>query len=123
LAGQLVAALAGARAAQELADLIGMEALTETDRKYLAFNDAFSRDLVMQLTDESRGLEDTLDRAWRVLSILPERELTMMPAADIAIYYLGDHPGSEQNQPVDGGTQEPEAGPPVTEPGKEVPHG
>jgi V/A-type H+-transporting ATPase subunit B len=123
LAGQLVAALARARAAQELADLIGMEALTETDRKYLAFNDAFSRDLVMQLTDESRGLEDTLDRAWRVLSILPERELTMMPAADIATYYLGGHQGREQNQPVDGGPQEPEAGPPVTEGGEEVPRG
>jgi V/A-type H+-transporting ATPase subunit B len=123
LAGQLVAALARARAAQELADLIGMEALTETDRQYLAFNDAFSRDLVMQLTDESRALEDTLNRAWQVVSILPERELTMMPAADIATYYLGDHLGREQNQPIDGGPQEPEATPSVTEPGKEAPHG
>jgi V/A-type H+-transporting ATPase subunit B len=123
LAGQLVAALARARAVQELADLIGMEALTETDRQYLAFNDAFSRDLVMQLMDESRGLEDTLDRAWQVLSILPERELTMMPAVDIATYYVGDHLGREQHQPVDGGPKGPASGPPVTERGKEVPHG
>ena len=123
LAGQLVAALARARAAQDLADLIGMEALTETDRQYLAFNDAFSRDLVMQLTDESRALEDTLNRAWQVLSILPERELTMMPAADIARYYLVDHLGREQNQPIDGGPQEPEAAPSVTEPGTEARHG
>ncbi len=47
--------------------------------------------------DESRALEDTLNRAWQVLSILPERELTMVPAADIATYYLGDHLGREQH--------------------------
>ena len=71
-AAQLVAALARARAAQDLADLIGAEALTETDRRYLAFDDAFSRDLVNQRTDESRALRTRLDRAWQVLSMLPD---------------------------------------------------
>ena len=123
LAGQLVAALARARAAQELADLIGMEALTETDRQYLAFNDAFSRDLVNQLMDESRPLEDTLDRAWQVLSILPERELTMVPAKDIATYYLGDHLGREQHGPVSGAPQGSAPGRPATERDKGVPYG
>jgi V/A-type H+-transporting ATPase subunit B len=123
LAGQLVAALARSKAAQELADLIGMEALTETDRQYLAFNDAFARDLVNQLMDESRALEDTLNRAWQVLSILPERELTMMPAADIASYYRGDHLGREQHDPVSGALQGPAPGQPATETDKVVPHG
>ena len=123
LAAQLVAALALARAARELADLIGMEALTETDRQYLAFNDAFSHDLVNQDMDESRTLKDTLDRAWQVLSILPERELTMVPAADIATYYLGDHLGREQHEPVSGAPRSPTSDQPATEPEGEVPHG
>ncbi len=123
LASQLVAALARSKAAQELADLIGLEALTETDRQYLDFNDAFARDLVNQLTDESRALEDTLNRAWQVLSILPERELTMMPAADIAAYYRGDHLGREQHGGTGGAQQGPVPGRRSTEPDEEMPHG
>lgn len=92
LAAQIIASLSRARAARELADLIGAEALTETDRIYLEFEDAFYRDLVNQFSDESRSMESTLDRAWRVLSVLPERELTMMPAASIAAYYHGALP-------------------------------
>ncbi len=92
LAAQIVAALARARAARELADLIGAEALTETDRIYLDFDEAFFRDLVNQSVDESRSMQDTLDRAWTVLSVLPERELTMMPAAVTAAYYSGNLP-------------------------------
>ncbi len=92
LAAQIVAALARARAARELADLIGAEALTETDRIYLDFDEAFFRDLVNQSVDESRSMRDTLDRAWHVLSVLPERELTMMPAAMTTAYYSGSLP-------------------------------
>ena len=64
------------------------------DRSYLAFADKFNGVLLDQRMDESRTLEDTLDRAWQVASALPERELTMMPAADIAAHYLGDRPGT-----------------------------
>jgi V/A-type H+/Na+-transporting ATPase subunit B len=89
LAAQIIASISRARAARELADLIGADALTETDRIYLEFDDAFYRDLVHQFPDESRSMQDTLERAWRVLSVLPERELTMMSAASIAAYYRG----------------------------------
>jgi len=96
VAQQLVAALARARSARELADLIGIEALTETDRRYLDFDDAFSRVLVDQRVGEARSLEDTLHRAWQVVSVLPERELTMVPRHDLESYYLGDHLGRVQ---------------------------
>jgi V/A-type H+-transporting ATPase subunit B len=81
LAAQLLAALARARQAHELADLIGPDALSRTDRQYLAYQEAFERDLLDQGRDENRVLEDTLDRAWRVLGALPRRELTMLPTA------------------------------------------
>lgn len=81
LAAQLLAALARARQAHELADLIGPDALSRTDRQYLAYQEAFERDLLDQGREENRALEDTLDRAWRVLGTLPRRELTMLSTA------------------------------------------
>jgi V/A-type H+-transporting ATPase subunit B len=96
-AAQLVAALARAREIRDLAELIGVAALTETDRRYLAFADAFTSVLVDQRSDESRSLDDTLSRMWQVASVLPRRELTMVSAADVAAHYSGDEtdPGAD----------------------------
>ncbi len=116
VAAQLVAALDRARQNRDLADLVGAAALTETDRRYLSFADAFSSVLVAQGTDESRSLEDTLGRAWKVLSELPRQELTMLSGADVAAYYSGsdtdeavaDSSTSELHteHPADGGVAE-----------------
>lgn len=78
VAAQLLAALARARQVRELAELVGSTALSATDRRYLAFESAFGRDFVDQRGDERRTIEQTLDLAWRVLSLLPRRELTML---------------------------------------------
>jgi V/A-type H+-transporting ATPase subunit B len=91
LAAQLLAALARARQARELAELVGTGALSATDRGYLELERAFERVLVSQRLDERRSLDETLERAWRVLSALPRRELTMMAAADLdAHHQVGD---------------------------------
>jgi V/A-type H+/Na+-transporting ATPase subunit B len=92
LAAQLVAALARAREARDLSELIGEAALTDTDRQYLAFADAFYAVFLNQGTDENRPFDDTLARAWRVASVLPRRELTMISAADLDIYYRAPEP-------------------------------
>jgi V/A-type H+-transporting ATPase subunit B len=89
VAAQLVASLARARDAQELAELIGASALTDTDRAHLALADAFLTRLVSQGADENRSLEDTLARAWEVLSIVPRSELTAVTDADLATFYRG----------------------------------
>jgi V/A-type H+-transporting ATPase subunit B len=81
LAAQALAALARARQVRELAELVGEGALSGTDRRYLDFAEAFSRQVVDQGGGERRGLDDTLDRMWRALALLPRRELTMIPAA------------------------------------------
>ena len=88
VAAQLLAALAKARQLRELADLIGRPALSTSDRLYLDLEEAFAHDLVDQRPDERRSLTDTLDRAWRVLSLLPRRELTML-GADLVERHLG----------------------------------
>jgi V/A-type H+-transporting ATPase subunit B len=89
VAAQLVAAVARAADVQDLAELVGASALTDTDRMYLALAEAFRSILVRQGLHESRPIEDSLARAWQVLSVLPRRELTMLPAADLDRYYVG----------------------------------
>ncbi|MBB2744058.1 UNVERIFIED_ORG: V/A-type H+-transporting ATPase subunit B [Microbispora rosea subsp. rosea] len=79
LAAQILAALSRARQARELAEMAGESALSPVDRRYLALAGAFERDLLAQRRDEFRSLEETFDRAWRVVSVLPRRELSMLP--------------------------------------------
>jgi V/A-type H+-transporting ATPase subunit B len=96
VAAQLLAAMARARQSRELADLVGADALSATDRMYLAFEQAVSHQLVDQRRDESRSLEETLGRAWQVLRLLPRRELTMLPDALLdARYAAPDGAGEE----------------------------
>ncbi len=78
VAAQLLAALAHARQVGELAELVGEGALGVTDRLYLRFAEMFSTVLLDQRRDELRSLDESLARAWQVLSVLPRRELTML---------------------------------------------
>jgi V/A-type H+-transporting ATPase subunit B len=98
LAAQLLAALARARQARELAELVGAGALSATDRGYLELERAFEHVLVSQRPDERRGLDETFERAWRVLSALPRRELTMVSAADLDAHH---QVGDERAEPED----------------------
>jgi V/A-type H+-transporting ATPase subunit B len=91
LAAQLLAALARAQQAGQLAELVGAAALSATDRQYVAFATAFEQRLLNQGRDEHRLLEHTLDRAWQVAGVLPRRELTMLPEAQLAAHYIPAH--------------------------------
>jgi V/A-type H+-transporting ATPase subunit B len=92
LAAQMLAALARARQARELAELVGAGALSATDRSYLELERAYERVLASQRSSESRDLADTLQRAWRVLSVLPRRELTLLSAQALDAHYRRDQP-------------------------------
>jgi V/A-type H+-transporting ATPase subunit B len=80
VAAQLLSALDRARQVRELAELVGDDGLTATDRAYLDLEGAFHRELVDQGAHEERTIDDTLDRVWRVLARLPHRELSMLPS-------------------------------------------
>jgi V/A-type H+-transporting ATPase subunit B len=92
VAAQTLASLARARETRELADLVGADALSRTDRLYLAFETAVAERLLDQRRDERRSLEQTLDRAWEALRILPRRELTMLPTALLDASYVAPDP-------------------------------
>jgi len=87
VAAQTLAALAAARRAAELGELIGSTALGDLDRLYIGLQAAFERELMNQGQDENRSLAETLRRAWQVLASLPRRELTMVPATFLDAYY------------------------------------
>jgi V/A-type H+/Na+-transporting ATPase subunit B len=87
VAAQALAALAAARRARELAELIGTAALSTSDRRYQDFEAAFEGRLMNQGRRENRGLAETLNRAWQALAVLPRRELTMLPAQALDTYY------------------------------------
>ncbi|HSK27037.1 MAG TPA: V-type ATP synthase subunit B [Jiangellales bacterium] len=95
VAAQLLAALARARQARELADLVGAEALSGTDRSFLAYEEAFEQRFLDQGDAERRTLDQTLDIAWQVLAGLPRRELTMLSPAmlDSRLPASGGEPG------------------------------
>ena len=89
IAAQAIAALARARQAAELADLIGTGALNDTDHGYLAYATALEDSLLRQRPDEARTFEETLDRLWQAVSVLPRRELTMVSKASLAEHLAG----------------------------------
>ena len=86
VAAQVLAALARARQARELADLVGRDTLSGTDQRYLDYQDLVEHSFLDQGRAESRPLDTTLALAWRVLAELPRRELTMLPAAMVDEY-------------------------------------
>ena len=81
IAAQLLALLAQARRTEDLAALIGTDALSITEQRYLDFGQRLETDFIDQESHETRDLPATLDRAWAIASIVPTRELTMVSAS------------------------------------------
>ncbi len=69
---------------RDLVAVVGSEALTERDQKYLKFADLFESDFIRQGEFEDRSFEQTLDIGWNLLSEFPERELKRCDPATIA---------------------------------------
>jgi V/A-type H+-transporting ATPase subunit B len=88
IAAQLLAALDQARQVRELSELLGQEALSETDRLYLEYARRFEMDFLSQGDQEERTLDETLDLGWRALSVLPRRELTMVSEDQLNLHYV-----------------------------------
>ena len=72
---QLFAAYARGKDARELMIILGEAALTDMDKKYAEFAEAFEREYVSQGYDANRSIEETLDIGWKLLRILPRSEL------------------------------------------------
>jgi V/A-type H+-transporting ATPase subunit B len=86
---QLYDAYSRAQEVRALAEIVGKAGLTGVDLKYLEAGDLFEKHFLKQNQDENRTLEETLGRAWDVLSSLPEGELTKIKEKNVRQYYKG----------------------------------
>ncbi len=84
---QLYSAYAEGVRLRELAVVVGTEALSPRDKKYLEFADRFEKEFIGQGEYERRSVEETLDKGWELLAILPEDELKHVRLEHIRKYH------------------------------------
>ncbi len=86
IADQLQSAYANGLDLRRLVAITGEDALSENDKLYLKFADDFEKHFINQ-GSEDRGIEESLDIAWAILSTLPKSELTRLSRDQIDKYY------------------------------------
>jgi ATP synthase alpha/beta chain, C terminal domain./ATP synthase alpha/beta family, nucleotide-binding domain./ATP synthase alpha/beta family, beta-barrel domain. len=89
VANQLFAAYSKVQEIKALAQVIGEEELSPVDRKYLEFGQVFEERFLSQDFDENRDIEETLELAWDILSILPKTELDRIDPKLLEAHYRG----------------------------------
>lgn len=87
VANQLFAAYAKVQDARSLASVIGEDELSEIDKRYMKFGSEFEKRFLNQGFDENRSMDDTLELAWDLLSLLPKSELDRMNSELIEKHY------------------------------------
>ncbi len=75
VANQLFAGYSRVQEVRALSQIIGEDDLSEIDQKYMAFGREFEKQFITQTYDENRTIEQTLNLAWQLLSLLPKEEL------------------------------------------------
>jgi V/A-type H+-transporting ATPase subunit B len=84
---QLFAAYAKGKEAKELMVILGEAALTDIDKLYAKFADAFEKEYVAQGFSTGRSITETLDTGWNLLKILPKPELKRIRDEYLEKYY------------------------------------
>ncbi|MDG6937806.1 MAG: V-type ATP synthase subunit B [Nitrososphaerota archaeon] len=75
LADQLYASYAQGKDMRALSAIVGEEALSESDRKFLKVADRFEKMFVRQGASEDRSIEQTLNIGWEVIDPLSDSEI------------------------------------------------
>ncbi|KAF5428687.1 V/A-type H+-transporting ATPase subunit B [Candidatus Methanophagaceae archaeon] len=87
VSSQLYSGYAEGRDMRDLVAVVGEEALTDRDRKYLEFADMFEKEFVTQSRNDDRSIEETLNLGWDLLATLPEGELKRIDEHIIKKYH------------------------------------
>ena len=90
---QLFACYARGKEAKELSAILGESALSDTDKLYAKFAQAFEEKYVAQGFETERKIEDTLELGWELLKILPKSELKRIKTEYIEKYMKDDDNG------------------------------
>lgn len=84
---QLFAAYSRGKDAKELMAILGESALSDIDKLYAKFADAFEKEYVSQGFRTDRSIEETLDTGWKLLRMLPKSELKRISDEYLEKYY------------------------------------
>jgi V/A-type H+-transporting ATPase subunit B len=84
---QMFAAYAEGEDLRDLVNIVGREALSERDNRFLDFADRFEDEFVQQGFDTNRDIEETLEVGWDLLSMLPRDELNRVGEEFIEEHY------------------------------------
>ena len=85
---QLFAAYARGKEAKELSAILGESALSDTDKLYARFAEAFEKEYVNQGFETERSIEETLDLGWKLMRILPKSELKRIRLEYLDKYFV-----------------------------------
>lgn len=99
ISDQAYAAYAEGKDLRGLVAIVGKEALSDRDKKFLEFADLFESRLVRQGRDEDRTIEGTLDLLWDLIAHLPEEALTRLDRKYIEKYHA-KYKGKQAAAPV-----------------------
>ncbi|MBI4361307.1 V-type ATP synthase subunit B [Candidatus Micrarchaeota archaeon] len=86
VSSQLYASYAQGRDLRQLVAVVGEEALSAKDKKFLKFADQFEKRFVQQGRHENRSIEQSLDLGWELLSEIPEDELKRVKTEHLEKY-------------------------------------
>jgi V/A-type H+-transporting ATPase subunit B len=89
LSNQLFGAYARGIQAKELAVILGEAALSDSDRAFVAFADAFENRFIAQGDTEDRTVSETLALGWELASLLPRAELKRIKDEFVEKYLPG----------------------------------
>ena len=87
VANQLFSCYAKVGDARSLASVIGEDELSPIDKQYLVFGNEFEHEFIGQGMDENRSMEDTLNKAWERLGLLPREERDRVNTKVLEQYY------------------------------------
>ena len=87
VANQLFSCYAKVGDARSLASVIGEDELSPIVKQYLVFGNEFEHEFIGQGMDENRSMEDTLNKAWELLGLLPREELDRVNTKVLDQYY------------------------------------
>lgn len=90
LMNQLFASYAHGKNTVEMASILGESSLTDLDKLYVKFTEAFEQEFIKQGFYTNRSIETSLDLGWDLLSILPKTELKRVRDVYIDKYYRDD---------------------------------
>lgn len=86
VSNQLYAAYAEGNDLRDLVAVVGEEALSERDRKYLKFAESFEKEFLTQDKNEDRDIETALGIGWKLLAMLPKEDLKKIKLEHIEKY-------------------------------------